>query len=260
MSDFFNLRRFGAYAAKQYRENARRYCTYLALLAGSFTLILLFLWLIGIENDDAFGLFYMLAFIFLGIVLVIGDMAQMRNKGMMNLFNMVPVSTFERYLLMCINLFVVYPLAFTAIYFLVSGTSAYVFDYGDAGNIFFWEYNWEFYFINSVIFAMGLFSGATNMKSHFWAGVASFVTVWFVAASFAWLPEMLSCENFEFGAFFGSINTTLSQGETTLSYRSMGVSPGMWNRIEDSGFILICLLSAILTVAGYFKMKERQVK
>ncbi|MFA7492356.1 MAG: hypothetical protein WCZ43_02430 [Proteiniphilum sp.] len=266
MSEIFNIKRFAGYTAKIYKENSHKYLMYVALVlsiqAGGVLIMRL-------DNGNPHGmLFYIMWMsLILGILFAFSEMKPFRNRHTAIMNNTLPVSYFEKFLLIILNTTLVYTIIYWGIFFIITLALSNIFNYGDMTS--FWLGNKgalsQIRFITggmSIFIPIAIFAGTTNIKNHLLAFLIVMVIAIPLIGSTIYLPGLISgyfFDGIELGYMFNGFSVQVESAETCVEYSTNPIFGKFFSEWRGRGYNLY-MWAMLLLVTGYFKFKERQIK
>lgn len=267
MSDIFNIKRFAAYAVKTYRENTSKYMMY-ALLVLCLQAGLMIINAISYESHFAVRsvMFVTWTSLILVVLFVFSEMKPFRNRHTAPASNTFAVSYLEKYLLLILNTTVLFMIVYWGIFFLVTLTASGVFGYGDMAE--YWLDRKGALRISTVVdvyitfIPIAIFAGMTNIKNHLLAFLIVTVVAIPLLGSPVYLPWFLNSNIFEgiqFGGHFNTISATVESGGTVMEYATVPMFGRFFSRFSGHGYEFY-IWALLLSVTGYFKFRERQIK
>jgi hypothetical protein len=266
MSEIFNIKRFAGYAAKTYRENARKYLMY-ALLVLCMQVGFMLLSKIGYSSPMRVMFYMGWSSLILGVLFVFSEMRPLRNRHTASIQNTFPVSYLEKFGLIVVNTYLMFLIVYWGIFFLVSLGASGIFGYGNMTDYWLGDggafHHMKFMIEGMMLFiAIAIFAGTTNIKSHLLAFLIVAIVAIPLLGSTVYLPWFLNShvfEGIEFSGMFNGISATVKSGNTTMEYTTAPAFGRFFNWWSGQGreFYIWQLL---LLVTAYFKLKERQVK
>ena len=252
MSELFNLKRFAAYARKQYSENRKVY------LFGAIFILLLTAagFYSGIQQwntevifvDRAFVILVGLAFIILSYLHWSAQEWRSRSKNVP--YTLTPASNFEKFGFIWLNSIVLLPLFFLLAYGVVYVVFSLFYAYGSFPNL---RENLPilvpaFLFGHALVFF--LFTAVRRNALLAYVLLAAVFLLYFIA-----IPQWLQ----KWGIYnivdpFYAAHSVRANGLTyDVSWIGASVRPMVCQ-------LLALFVTATLWTAGYFKLKERQLK
>ncbi|MEA4919093.1 hypothetical protein [Proteiniphilum sp.] len=264
MNDTFNFKRFAGYTAKVYKENSRNYLMYALLLfciqIGTILLTL------DRRHPTVVVSFIIWISLLFGILFVFSEMKPFRNKHISIINNTLPVSYFEKYLLILLNTTLIYIIVYWGIFFIMTLLISGIFSYGDMTSYWLSEegvfYRGNTTKIMAIFISMAIFAGTTNIKNH----LLAFLIMMAVSLPLLTLPIFLptwvsnaSDEVIFWQYMFNRFELMVSSGETSVVYGNTPILGNFfrWLIGHEYNFFIWAIL---FLVAGYFNFKERQIK
>lgn len=261
-NDFFSGKRFLHYAMKTYRENARKYLTYILVVFGLQLFCLAYFMLF--QNPASIrAIPRIVAFLscILSVIFVFREMQPLRNRQTAAIILSSPVSVFERYLLLCFNTIVAFTAVFLACFYLIVLSSTEIFHWGTAAR--FWSNGLLLFHIFQfmMIFTpVAIYAGGAQKRSHLMASVLTFVAMAFLLIC----PAIIESESvnaigdISHGHKFDVFDTFLQGDNVSIKYTFAYLGRIHSNVVLGEVKFKLCAL--ILLVAGYFRQKEWQIK
>ncbi len=252
---------------KTYSENSRKYLSYMLLVVSVQAAIIIYAALSGLASPgNVAPALQSLPVLILGVLFVFSEMKPLRNKHTAAIYNTSPTSCFERYLLLVLNTTVVFGIVYIGLYYLEGFISAELFGYGDFADSGWRHGTWSRsgpvqLLMLSVPFA--IFAGATNMRNHLLAFILVFAIATLLLGCGIYLPWFIDShivgDNIDMHPYFNGITTTLKEWNTTIRYTTVPMFGKLFANRSGFGYEFY-IWEALFLAAGYFKLKERQIK
>ena len=272
MNDTFNIKRFAAYAARDYRANWKRYAVQAGVLMGLLIAELVFLRVMNGDGFDAEDIRDMIGLNFgfvmsLGVVFfTIAVMKPLKNRHTLAVENTVPASLFEKYLFILLNTTVVFFAAFFLAYLLMAAFGIAVLGKGTFNDYF---YNrggmitrltlWLVLPLQAGAMYAGTMERRRHMVSLLLVGVTAIAGLLLFVGGPMWISGKFYTA-IRYGPMFLGNTASVTLPDTTLVY---GLPPDIVN-IEMNGPLIATCLAVVGTVmfwtAAWFNFRERSAK
>ncbi len=271
MNDFLDIKRFGAYAARDYRSHWKKY----ALMAGSLLgLLLLELIITKISHGKYFDATHIrnlveINFSFIMAVCVvfftISVMKPMKGRHTLAVENTVPASVFEKYLFILLNTTVVFFAMFFFIYLLMALFGIGVFGVGtlkdyfhNSGGIIYRFILWLALPLQAVAMYAGTMERRRHILSLLLVGVAVIAGLMFFVGGPIFIHEKFDTV-IHYGPLFMGNTGTIHLADTAVTY---GLSDIANIRMDGPETATCLAVVGVLIgwVAAWFNFKERSVK
>ncbi len=273
-NDFFNVKRFGSYAARNYVTGWKRYLVQASILLGLLILSLAIAWFANGKGMDAWEINGFAEFCF-GAVLAaatiyftVSVMKPLRNRHTLNIENTVPASLFEKFIFTLLNTTVVLGVIFLAAYLITALLGMTVLGAGGLGDYFHSQNDGQiFRFIFWGILplqAVTMYAGTMERRSHVFSIQLVFVVGAAAAFLFLGLPVLIS-EQWHTDIFYGPL---FLANQSNISMDNAGVSYTLLPPLFSGANVKPPLIATCFAVAGTllfwiaacFNFRERSIK
>ncbi len=273
MNDLFNLKRFGAYAARDYRANWKKYAIMAATLLGALLLELLFLkitrgkYLNSNDIQEMWGLNFGFLIVACIEVFTISVMKPMKSRHTLAVENTIPASGTERYLFILLNTTVVFFAVYLLTIFMIAALGIATLGVGTLGDYLYNDDNLIiklFLWLWLPLQAIVMYAGTMERRRHIVSMLLVAVTVVAGVVFFGGFPELINQRfhtDISFGPLFLGNTGTVNVENTQVTY---GLSDILRTIYNINGEKLATGLAAVVTlvfwVAAWFNFRERSAK
>lgn len=257
MNPFFSIKRFADYSRKQYSENRK------AFLSGALLIVLTLaccFWgctRAGVIRLNMVVAYTVCALIILSVCFLQWSTRVWRDPSRGMIYNLTPVSEFEKYGFAWLTTLVGLWLCFAVVFWTLYGLFGLFFEYSDLRT----EYSSNL--ITAIApFLLGhalAFFFFTAVRRHVLAAYIAMIVCWAFIVLFPMLLDhwgVLGAGNIVQDPLFASFDAAVGNDKSDFTYTVSWIPTNLLSAVKSA----VCLiLAAVFWTAGYFKFKEKQI-